>query len=414
MLLLRSRINSFNFLNSKLIISILVLFLLVFPKGGIKIAGIPLTWGYLLLGFFSLVALLRIPIFVSRDRIFAFLCIVPFQVFSVLTMSINGINQLGATVSFYTTFFFLPFVFFILFSKNIETLDSNFFFKIFKKGVLWISIYGIFLFITKQVTGKFLEIPLLTVNLGDWGELEGKHIDRGVVFKLISTYNNGNIFGVCLLILLPLYCCLESSSLRKFIVKFSLFLTFSRTVWFGLLFHELCYSKISNKNLKRWLTTIFITLGTFSVCIAAIMSYYGFAINFLTDTNLGGRNHSLNSLTTIGLFSKEPFSQICEIVYAGIVISFGWLGLPLFLFGMGAPLLYQVLSRRLTFIHKSIALGLFNYLFVATSDGAILFLPTMAFYWFLLSLLHRKELSYSSESRAIQNEHHLDSQRPSH
>ena len=53
--------------------------------------------------------------------------------------------------------------------------------------------------------GKFIEIPFLTVNAGDYGTLEStKHINRGGYLKLISTYNNGNVYGVATLILLPL------------------------------------------------------------------------------------------------------------------------------------------------------------------------------------------------------------------
>ena len=46
----------------------------------------------------------------------------------------------------------------------------------------------------------------LTVNAGDLGELDSsKFNQRGSVSKLISTYNNGNIFGVCTLMLFPIF-----------------------------------------------------------------------------------------------------------------------------------------------------------------------------------------------------------------
>ena len=89
-------------------------------------------------------------------------------------------------------------------------------------AVLFVSAYGIFLFFYKLGTGSFIEIPYLTVNAGDLGELEGKSIDRGGIFKLISTYNNGNVYGISILILLPLYAHLEKRLSRVLTVKASL------------------------------------------------------------------------------------------------------------------------------------------------------------------------------------------------
>src|SRR5690606_25097688 len=78
-------------------------------------------------------------------------------------------------------------------------------------------------------------------NAGDVGALEGKHIDRGGIFKLISTYNNGNIFGICMVMLLPLYACLERRTWPQLVVKAALVLTLSRTVWAGLIAYEVLH-----------------------------------------------------------------------------------------------------------------------------------------------------------------------------
>lgn len=383
-----------NLFDSKLNLFLLTLFLLVFPKGGIKIAGVPLTWGYLLLGVFSLAALLKGSIRIKRERLIAYLCILPFQLFCALTMYFNGIASLGIAISFWVNFLFLPFAFYLLFSNDIDTFDVSFFFRIFRSGIFFIAAYGILLFAIKQLTGKFIEIPLLTTNLGDLGGLESKHINRGVVFKLISTYNNGNIFGVCLIILLPLYCLLEKSRWRSAIVKLSLILTFSRTVWIGLILHELCYPFLVTKEAYKTLLTVFSRLIAISICLIALLSYYGFAIRFLISSDLGGRKESITLLNTLNFFAAKPFDGISEIIYAGVAISFGWLALPLFLFAISTPLFYQILSKRLSIPHKCIALGLCNYLFISCSDGALLLIPTLAFYWFFLSLLHRKEIPY--------------------
>ncbi len=390
----QTRVNLFD---SKFNVFLLVLFLLVFPKGGIKIAGIPLTWGYLLLAVYSLAAILKGPIRVSRERLMAYLCIFPFQILCALTMFLNGTADLGSAISFWVNFLFLPFAFYVLFSRDIDTFDTPYFFNMFKNGVFFIAAYGIFLFIVKQLTGRFIEIPLLTTNLGDLGELENKHINRGVVFKLISTYNNGNIFGVCLLILLPLYCFLEKSRFRSAIVKLSLILTFSRTVWFGLIFHELCYPFLTTQNISKTFFAMIYRLLAIAISLIALLSYYGFAFRFLISSDLGGRRETLSLLSELNLFGTDPFGSISEIVYAGVALSFGWAALPFYLFAVSGPLFYQILSKRLSIPHRCIALGLSNYLFISCSDGALLLIPTLAFYWFFLSLLHRKDLYFCHE-----------------
>ena len=392
MIVFRVRRPNFNLFDSRRNLILLMFFLLVFPKGGIKIYDIPLTWGYLLLGLFSIGALLRRSIIVHRERLHVLLSLLPFLAISALTMAMNGAPNIGTNISFWISFLFLPTAFFCLFSNDIETFNEQLFFRFFTKGIFFVALYGITLFIIKQVSGHFLEIPLLTMNLGDLGQLELKHINRGAVFKLISTYNNGNIYGICLLMLLPLYCLIEKSRWRHWIVKLSLLMTFSRTVWIGLFFHELCFQWFVSKNKKAFFLTTIFSLLVFFGALAALSGYYGFTWSFFTDATFGGRRSQLDAIFTTGFFSHEPFGGFNEIVYAGMISALGWIGFAAYIFAMGGPLIYQITSRHLSDPYKCIALGLTNYLFISASDGAILLIPTMAFYWFLLSLLIRKNL----------------------
>jgi hypothetical protein len=387
MLLFKWRLPSANLFDSKRNLILLMIFLLMLPKGGIKIHDIPITWGYCLLGLFALGAFFRNTLYIHRARLQTFFATLPFLLIAAGTMAINGVESLGMVISFWISFFFLPIFFLCLFSQDIETLNEELFFRWFSRGIFFIAVYGILLFALKQISGKFLEIPLLTINLGDWGGLENKCINRGSVFKLISTYNNGNLYGVCLVMLLPLYYFLEKKEWRIWIIRLSLLLTMSRTVWIGLVFHEIGYQWISSKNKKRFLKRILSFLGIFCGLLILISVRYSFYLDFFTDANLGGRKAQLLALSQTGLFSTTPFDSIGEIVYAGVLSSFGWLGFLAFLLAMAGPLLLQITTRKLSLFHQCIALGLVNYLFISAADGAILLLPTMAFYWFLLSLL---------------------------
>jgi len=395
MILFRLRRPRFNLFDSKRNLTLLVIFLLIFPKGGIKFYDIPFTWGYLLLGIFSIVALTRKPVIVHRERLQALIAQAPFLCICAFTMLINGIQSIPMAISFWISFLFLPVLFFLLFSKDVETFDSELFFHLFRKGIFFIAIYGIALFVFKQLTGQFLEIPFLSVNIADMGHLEEKCINRGNVYKLISTYNNGNIYGICILMLLPLYSFLETSQWKHWIVKFSLIMTLSRTVWIGLIFHEICYQWFSLKNKRFSMPKALFSFLLVFTLLAFTSSYYGFYWSFFADPTWGGRKEQLEAIANIGIFSTKPFDYISEIVYAGIVQSFGWAGFAAFIVAIAGPFCYQIFSKKLLPLQRCIAIGLATYLFISASDGAILLLPVMAIYWFLLSLLFRKSIAHT-------------------
>src|SRR5579862_3355419 len=82
------------------VLFVLWLFLLVFPKGGFKFAGIPLTWGYFLLGLISFFSLFRKSFTCQTQRLHAFFLTIPFQIISALSFAINGIDHISFGISF--------------------------------------------------------------------------------------------------------------------------------------------------------------------------------------------------------------------------------------------------------------------------------------------------------------------------
>ncbi|MCK4632346.1 MAG: hypothetical protein KAT79_03695, partial [candidate division Zixibacteria bacterium] len=146
------------------------------------------------------------------------------------------------------------------FGNYFERARLDYLMDLLRKGLLLIAVYGIFLFIYRLVTGDWIEIPFLTVNYGDLGGLDYKHINRGGIFKLISTYNNGNIYGICVLMLLPLYERLEKKGWKVWIVKASLLLTLSRTVWIGLVVYELAMQFYIRREFSKTVLRQFVVL----------------------------------------------------------------------------------------------------------------------------------------------------------
>jgi len=388
---------------TNLLAIILLIFIILIPKAGIKINNIPITFGYVLLIIMSILsiyvntALIKIHK-IGLNNVLIFLLGLPFLLLSSIKLYLYGFVHYGFFLSFFMSLFIIPFIFLITFYHQINNINIINIIKQIKTIVYIIAVYGIFLFFYKTVTGKFIEIPFVTVNYHDLGMLETtKSIDRGGIFKLISTYNNGNLYGLCVLMLLPLYCTYESSIIKKTIVKFSLILTLSRTIWIGLLIYEIL-SRLNNKKIIIKMMKMILPVTFVIIVLFTATFLIGKNLNFIFDTTLGTRISQFTRLSDAGLlYLDAPFSGINEVVYASIAYNFGWLGLfffsiyiisPLFLFHIN-----RIKENNLKF-KKSIFLGMLIYLIVSFSDGAILYIPIMAIYWWLAALLLSKRQSF--------------------
>jgi hypothetical protein len=384
----------------------LVLFLVAFPKGGVAVGGIALTWGYLLLGALGGICVIRLasgaPGKVARLHLLALAALVPFQLVALLSFLWQGAEHLGYTISFLASFFAIPAICLALTSLYVRRVDLDRTLRWLRNAIRFVALYGIFLFFFRLTQGYFIEIPFLTVNLADFGQLEEKYIDRGGVFKLISTYNNGNLYGICLLLLLPLYQCVERNRVASGAVKFSLLLTLSRTVWAGLLVYELIH--------RLWLRRIGLrTVALLSASAAALALGIWWALRlmdldleFLFDAGLG--NRLVQFQDAFAILPHKPFVGIAEMVYLSVLDTFGAVGLSALIVGLSAPVamyFLQLTPGGASDYRRSLVAGLIVYLFVAASDGAILLIPVMALYWLVAGLLLTQE-GPRSESRGTQ------------
>lgn len=376
------------------VIVLLVAFLLVFPKGGIKLAGVPLTWGYLVLGlafaWLPLALLLGRSASVRTVRLLVPALLVPFQLTVWWGLLTNGTDGMGFAISLIVSFFFIPLMLVLVLGIHLDRIDLGFLFRLVRWGVFAVAVYGIFLFFYRLKTGSFIEVPFLTVNAGDVGGLEDKYIDRGGVFKLISTYNNGNIYGISILTLLPLYAWLERSVPRQLVVKFSLLLTLSRTVWVGLILFEILHRVFVKRISLRAVAVLLASLLAVLAGLWYALDLMGWDAGHLFDRRLGGRIGQLAALEEATVLPRTRFRDVLEIVYLGILHNFGIVGLASYLLAMTGPLLLyaaRVLPFARTEYKRSLAAGLAIYLFISMSDGALLFIPVMVFFWFVASLL---------------------------
>ena len=373
-----------------------ILLLVVFPKGGFKIAGIPITWGYLYLGLLFLLisnCVLRTErLVVNKKHYISYLASLPFVLYFTIHLVVNGYEgTFGNLVAFYVSFLFLPFLFYIYLGHYLSNINQDFVLKTISKAVLIVSAYGILLFVIKFLFKIDVEIPYITINAADLGMATSKFNGRGDLSKLISTYNNGNIFGVSILMLFPVFYSYEKSKIKLAIVIVALILTLSRTVWLGLIFFIILkYHKRFFMLLKVGVSVGLVFL-LFSLLLLSKNFQYGSLGGFILDAKFGGRLKQINeAFSSISLFG-DVYDAITEIVYLSVLKQFGIVGLILFLFSFLTPVFIFFFTKNNNYNYF---LGVSIYLFICFSDGCMLLIPTLCFFYFVcaMSLADKKRI----------------------
>ncbi len=376
----------------------LMVFLVLFPKGGFKIGPLPLTWGYLFLAgstpFLLLIRLLVLPLRIPM-RAFVALCLtLPMQILLLYAVVFYGISSFGFFISTVTGFVVFPILFLAIYPPFFQYVDGVRLSHYFRWCILLAAVWGIFLFILHPITGKFVEIPFLTVNAGDYGELENtKHINRGLFFKLISTYNNGNLYGVCTLMLMPMYDLWEDKRWRRLIVKLALLMTLSRTVWAGLILSEALsvvvllagqletFPRLYLGKATQRAVVLLVTIGF----VLASLLFNSSSIAFLLDPTFGNRTGEISIAAQATFLPSTAVDGLQEVAYTSAAQKFGFTGGAAFFLLMFSPILLLLVdtSAWRSPMRRAALKGLVLYMFLAAVDAAFNFIPTMAFYWFV-------------------------------
>lgn len=378
----------------------LAVFLVLFPKGGFKIGSVPFTWGYGALGISICLGALFSPFKdmfrVQRGTVAAFLCLLPLQLLMLYSLAANGAADFGFALSDIVSFFVLPIAFLAIFSQFLPRISLDRLLSFVRWMVFLAAAYGIFLFVWKLVTGSYLEIPYLTVNIGDLGTLDDKFNSRpGGLFKLISTYNNGNQYGVATLLLLPLFDLYEKNWFRRLVLRGALVLTLSRTVWVGLVIFEgldVLRFAILDSSFRRFsvsrATMLRLFRLAFTCIVVAAMTILFSGMSFLLDPSLGGRTEYLENAGRFTVLPTIPLDNFLEVIYYSALSMLGVGGLAAIVLLFFSPLFLAVVFKELRRSPIQVAAleGLVLYIALAAMDGALNYIPTMAFYWFLWML----------------------------
>ncbi|MBB6307560.1 O-antigen ligase family protein [Xanthobacter tagetidis] len=370
---------------------LLVTFLIAFPKGGARVGDVPVTIGYVVLGIATGLSYFRFLMNLNSlppKSITAWTATLPFQFIVGMTFLTLGVRSNSTTLALtiLTTFIFMPNAFLVFLSLSVSRIDPAFIKKCLAFAIRFVCIFGVVIFVAKTFFGLKIEIPFLTVNLNDIDSLETKNNTRGSLYKMISTYNNGNIFGVCLGLMLPIYYFIEKKKEFFFLALICMLLTLSRTAWASLILALMAIAWVESLRPSRILALGAIGL-LFVAALPFVLELMGRDTSFLVDSRLGGRATQIEYFDTFKLEPQEPVGSIYEVVYASIYRNYGLFGLATFLVYLAGPIIVVLLGpgRRRTFNRACIA-GLGVYIGTAASDGAILLIPTMALYFFIAVL----------------------------
>ena len=223
-----------------------IFFSIWFPKAGIKLGGIPLTISNVLFGltfilwFFKKIRQGKMNI----SPLGSFLLVtIGYCIFKYIIAYAGG-KGFAESIGYIIPLIIYPLIFFVIFDevKNKDHIDQIV--KIIVSGFWVICLYSLLQYV---VGINKCTIPGLTVNLSDYQEYgeywymtksNGTQLDE---VKIVSTYQNGNLFGIGLLLIYPLVYKYYKENNKRKLTNISLglfilctFLTLSRACWLGI------------------------------------------------------------------------------------------------------------------------------------------------------------------------------------
>lgn len=357
------------------------------PKGGIAVGEMPLTFGYIaLLGLAPLGLLFvlrggRVSIAPTTNFLFGY---VPIAALTLLKLAYFGSSL--ALLLYTAILVVFPAIMLLIYAPILESLTERQIGVPLVWCIRFAVVWGIANFLIFAFTKGLIEIPYVTVNPLDIGQIYDKNNRRGVLMKLVSTYNNGNLFGVCMVMLFPVYVYYEKS--RAFIVAFclALVLTLSRTVWFGLAGTVMMMAAAKLIRIGR--PSVWLVGGVLSLVVLAVMPFMGWTMDRVVEARMGGRMVYWDDLV-LTMFGGSDI-KIREVLYASLLQSFGIIGTLSALAAFCFPLVYGLARLdTLNALRRSALVGVAAYLFMAFSDAAFIYPPTIVIFLFVTILLYR-------------------------
>lgn len=417
-------------------VSCVLLFIMVFinvtfPKAGIKLGGIPLTVGnvFLMLTimmWFFYVIWKRCFVFSTAEKYVILGCI--YWLIRFMFTMVGGRVGLSDWVGFFVPLVIYPFTFIVMNYFITEQKQIDFIIRMLLWGTVIVFVFG---FLQAAFGIEKFSIPGLTVNYTDyisstnWYAEKYNGVQEGVTYsKTVSTYQNGNLLGVNILLFCPMiYESIENKTWRNiYMLVFILFciLTGSKTCWVGI-FIYLFIKGIVIVN-RKWadgrkvqfaclvIAMIPVVAAIFLGMFPQIMERFRDSFTFKNINDLSGRSQSMNELINYFIVKTEwiltgPYGLTAywgssyEMAYFCILMIGGLAGLIAFL----GPIMFILIRYtgkhiKESRILKGITHGVIVYIIIAFVEGALWLPPTAINLWMVLALGYKMSL-FMEENR---------------
>lgn len=406
------------------IITVLYLiFNILFSKAGIKINDIPITIGNII---FLLMVMVSIPIFIKRkykidsNIVFLILSIV-YWAFRLIFF--HRYTDNGMLISYIACLCGYPLIYFVF----QVFVDSKIKLQKVLKIISILTIVIMFYTIIQYIFGiAETAIPGLTVNYSDYAEHPQnwwtyKHNSYSDSSKFVSTFQNGNLFGVNLLLLFPIaYYNLKDNYVKYFIIFLFLFnclLSGSRTVYITLivfcilnLFDMKKAKKIKISSVLLFMFGIIIIVISLGIMNKTLIARLSTIWDLQFISNASGRIPSLlKYLQWIdnkgGIVSvifgglgcnyyggAYEITIICIFVIGGIVgVAFSMLSI--------VPIYMKIIRNKNDEIIKGLNYSITLYFIASISDGGYWLTPTALNFWMVLAIANQ-----SFKYHSVQND----------
>jgi len=389
-----------------------------FPKGGIKYLDIPVTWADALLACLLLVFLYRFnrPLHISRPLnttillMFASIALFAFRILVQEGFVLRYV--IPAHVKEIVPLCVYP----LILPVMVRVIDTdarlNRVVQILIVGVTVVLLYGVL----QRVFGESaLLVPGLTANATDARDPEFLLLKYNVIdpqlhtLKLTSTYQNGNILGINLLLLFPIAAAaVRRWTLRIPLIGLSLFALEecgSRAVWVGAVTLGLVATLFFVRRLiHKVLVGVCLTAAVVaSLFFVPIVRTRIVEADTETLTSLGGRGDPAAILieeslrdTNVVAFLVGPGDRAVraiwargggasEMLYLALFQTSGVLGVLVWFAPIGFSIRCIFKSRSDPLL-KAVLMGLISYLVVAIAEGAFWYPPTAFNLWMLMGI----------------------------
>lgn len=408
-------------LNPLFVLTVIVNILI--PKAGIKVSGIPITLGmvlfFLLLVQFVIESIYANKMLFGRKELLVMGCMVFWISRLVIALSMGA--SASEVLPYMAVLGIYPAMFLVVphYVKSREQVKALIF--IFEICIIAVMLYAFMQYVFGIGT---IDIPGITVNLSDYREHPdswwlAKYNGFGDMVKTVSTYQNGNLLGVSLVLFFPI---IFANAERKKIYQVVLFMMFvgtcfltgSRSVYFGVIVYVVIYGVryILKRYVEKERLQAILGIGLLGIAGIAVILESG-AVDGLIQRLLSSLNwNTLKSATGRTDSAKLYFEWIksegglenwllgsigvlhrgggYEMTYVCVLVTGGLIGL--FVFLLPFMLYFKKMKPhafdRNDWVRVAFFDGIITYLITAIIEGGYWLPPTAMNVWLVLALAY--------------------------